>query len=561
MKINFKYIEDNDNQDKIVDKVNINFDQVLFHGIGYVGDIGPNGPMGTTGPIGSKGVTGITGEKASNWYKQDSPPTGDDLNVYDYWINTSPGPTGSDFIYFYDGSSWVFTNETLSKSSIFTNFQEILGAGGINNKDAIIPSNYSSPWKETLVLSNVFLEESNINPNYSKLRLVTSGESELPIFTFSKLNYSDSQPPSIYWGATASENYGLDYRSSGSLRFESGNDLSLLAGSKEILASENGNVELTTVSRFLVNSTGDIYFKSGDGRAIIDLEGSFESKSTNFIVNSTLSKFDRGLEINSEDSIIASKGGGPQLYRPRVSVITSIPSSSVMETSSYSLSNLDTVTESIVLEDFRSKEQNKGEGSFRTEIVRINPDNINLNLPYIKNGFPGATGSYPVRGNNNAIVSYSNKTKSGTQYSVVDLRNSTYYSKRGISLETNNSSGPTGPEENAVWVRVKTGEELNLSGVWSGDVTVPYRFYYRRNKNPFYSTSNLRFGGIIYRRPDAFSDNIITFDRPAQTFELVYYSGGKRAFYRTVDSSGILNMSSASVDSSPLPTDDLPLDG
>lgn len=543
MKINFKHISYDDNHNNIVDKINLNFDQNLFSGIGFAGDIGPVGTRGITGPIGKKGFRGATGEAGSTWYRQNDAPTGSSIKQYDYWINTSAGSTGSGYVYSYDGSSWIFTGETFSKGSIFDLYQEIDGPGNINSQNAIISSNYIDPWKDTMVLSDYPLDASNINPNYSKLRIATDGEAswgtELPLFTLSKLNYSDTQPPSIYWRTGSPLDHGIHYKTSSDLRLEAGGDLSLLAGAQNVLAGDApGEISINLPGQMTVNTSGNIDLKSS-GQAFTDIavESSFGSgfniKSENFIIDASLSDFQRGLSINSFNTTNSG-------FNPRIELNSQISNSPIMETNSYSLSDLSTGTSSVVLEDFRNSEQIAGRGSFRTELVRIDPSSRNINLGYIKNGYPGATGAYQVRSTQDVFTQYSSKTISGVAYSYINLQNSSYYTDRGISIVTNNTNSSV-PDPNTVWLQIKVGNSKASTGIWESDSINSYRFYYKGNGTSTLNT-NYKFGGIIYRSPLAFSDSVVTFSTPVQTFELEYYGIGALVFYRTINDSGVLDV-------------------
>jgi len=552
MKINFKQIEYNDNQREIVDKINLNFDQVLYSGIGYVGDPGQFGAIGITGPIGARGNLGITGENASTWYRQNESPTGSEVKQYDYWINTSPGLTGSGYIYYYDGSTWVYTGETLTKSLIFTQYQQILGPGSITSKNAILSSNSTDPWFETFVFGDYQFTADNINPNYSKVRISLDGESELPIFTLSKLNYPDPQAPSIYWHSTNAAWHGIDFNLSGSIRFESGGDLGIYAGSNNpaaTIADEvDGRISINTDSLMSINTTGSVYFNAAgkqgnDLSTSITFSSGFVTNTSNMSMDSSLSTFDKGLEVNS-----FAAGGAS--FDPRISVISKIPSTSVIETNSYSFDALGS-TEHVELEDFRTDTQNDGEGAFRTEMTLIDPTGASLDTGikrgYVKYGFPGVTGSYPLVGTTEVSTSYTLSTIGGTTYSVINLSGgSTYYANKTLSIVTQpHGGGPTGPSPDSVWIKINTSSSSNLAGIFSSDDVTTYRFNYRGSGNNLDNLErDYKFGGITWKRPQKSTDSVIEFKTPVYTFEITYVGAEGIAFYKTVDDSGIIDMSS-----------------
>lgn len=556
MGFNYKYINNNDSQNDIIDKININFDQILFHGIGYMGDIGPRGATGVTGPIGIKGKTGPDGIPSSNWFRQNEPPT-ENVNKYDYWINTSPGILGSDKIYYYNGNNWEDTNETLSKSSIFKKVQEVIGIGGVKEKNAIISSNEVNPWKETFIFSDFELDETNINPNYSKLRIVTNGDSsysnEIPLLTLSKLNYiEDLQPPSIYWKNNNPADFGISYRGSGDLRLESGGDLKILAGSKSPISSiYSGSIRMDINSIVSIDSPSDINFISSglidsNISAIIEVEKDLEIKSNNLITDTITSKFPRGLEIGSFDSINTEIIGQKKQF-PRVSLNFNLQDNiSALETVSYSSDNLYSPSGvKVPLEDYRNQDQSEGQGAFRTELVRIGQGSTKIDLGYVKNGYPGVTGSYSIKKITELKLQISEKAIKNVTYPYVNVESTSNYKNSGISIITN-TIGLGGPVHNAFWLKIKTGNITDLPGVWNEDSVVPYRFYYRGSSWEDYGVKGIstpfRIAGIIYKDSPIGKDKVITFKTPVKTFELIYFGKEKKIFYKTTDTSGVITI-------------------
>ena len=108
MAITIQEILASDTISQFVDKVNFNFDQLIFNGGGAPG---PNGPQGLPGPIGGRG------ERGTEWYQDLTVSPGTNPNT----IIVSPDLLNNDFylqadgqVWEYDGVNWGITNTNLT---------------------------------------------------------------------------------------------------------------------------------------------------------------------------------------------------------------------------------------------------------------------------------------------------------------------------------------------------------------------------------------------------------------------------------------------------------------
>ena len=230
MSFNTNYILPGDDKNQIVAKTNYNFSQILSNSTGFPGEIGPIGSTGIIGQVGRDGLPGATGQRATNWYFQetapyiDLPPNERPLIYDDIWIDSSP--SGNQPIYTYNGSSWVSTGYNFISSGVFSTLTGITGPGEVNENNAIILTNdTSSPFKQsitTFVFSDSTVNVNNANPTYSKVLVSTdtSLTASLPIFSFDKTFYQSPGLPSFRWGSTGSD-YDIQFSSDDAIAIQS----------------------------------------------------------------------------------------------------------------------------------------------------------------------------------------------------------------------------------------------------------------------------------------------------------------------------------------------------
>jgi len=561
MKTNTRHIQEGDSPDRIIETVNLNFDQILYSGIGYAGDKGPDGPIGPTGQVGNPGPAGLTGQRASKWFRQNLQPSPSESSQHDYWINSSPGPSGSDSIYYFDGNSWINTGETLLKSSVFSLYQQSIGPAGITGQNTIYNSSDSDPEYNTLVIGDYQFDSTNVNPNFSKLRLSLSGSSTVPVFSLSKLGYVDPQVPSFYWrNNTDDSDHSLILKGSGSISIRPKEGIDIRSGLSGSTTSASGQLKIESGPLSILSSGNGSFYAGGTAGSSVSTSfntpQTFSLSTLNVDINSTRSVFKRGINLNFYGSTGSSE--------PRYVVNGPLPASASMgffETSTSPNSNFtdallsvsfNSTTPSTMdypVDDFRLSEQAKGSGVFRTALVgtRRYAAMPGESFPFVKVGKAGATGAFNNYSINNVSGIYGNVTISGSTVAQVDLSNISNYTDEWINLTTYSSTVPSG---GGIWVRIPSPTStLGVSGLYSAAESLTYRFFYNGNlsgsatllnRDIYYTT----FKGIIYSgaSPAGGSQLFkVDFCNPTKTFEITYYAQSRRIFWKTFNCCGIVD--------------------
>lgn len=254
MSFNVKYIFPGDDKNEILSKVNFNFAQVFFNGVGQKGQIGEIGPTGLIGEVGNDGEIGPTGNRASNWFFAVSEPADDESQKNDIWVNI--GPTGAQEVYVYSGTAWVFTGETILGDSNFGLLTQIVGPGGSTTNNAIDIAD-PTPSDVTLVVSDATPSTGNANPNLSKLLVATDTSTvSLPIFSFDKTFLASSSIPGFGWGSTGT-NYDASFSNPGNTIFSSGLTANFYA--------TGGTASFISSGLLTLSSNSEINFQNATG--------------------------------------------------------------------------------------------------------------------------------------------------------------------------------------------------------------------------------------------------------------------------------------------------------
>lgn len=256
MSINTKYIFQGDTKKEALSKINYNFDQIAYFGVGPDGHTGNKGATGMYGPAGFKGVRGSTGNRATNWYSQSSEPIGS--QEYDLWIdsNTADGVVNQ------QGSTgtWNDTGYRLFNSLYFKSYEFIQGPAGVTDKYVIGLNNVGASAEYTnLVINDSDLDPIYINPNNSKVLISTEDQIDRPIMSFSKSGAISSGVPSFYWKNLGSLG-DLEYRSDGLLKIISYLKTTLNTGASRL--SLLGNGIISNSLRYSLSGTGDFYLST-----------------------------------------------------------------------------------------------------------------------------------------------------------------------------------------------------------------------------------------------------------------------------------------------------------
>jgi len=278
---NTKYILPGDDKNQIIRKINYNFQQVFFNGVGEDGEIGNIGATGIRGQVGRDGDIGATGSDAVKWFFTVNEPDSSVSSDGDLWVNK--GPTGSQEVYEYNGTSWVDTGETLLSSGVFDSLSSVEGPGSASDGVAIGFS--TNPSSSSLVISDVTGSTADVNPNFSKLLLGTDASSDVtrPIVAFGKSFQSQSDLPGFYW-ENADGEYDFVFQNPDSNQtVQSGGSLVLSAtgGTAYVSSSQILNISSNTTID-ITGSTG------GTGTYSISTPTTISASSSNLSITPSL---------------------------------------------------------------------------------------------------------------------------------------------------------------------------------------------------------------------------------------------------------------------------------
>ena len=243
---NTKYILPGDDKDTILNKINHNFYEVFFNGVGEKGPLGNAGATGIRGQAGRDGVPGVTGERAAEWFFSTTEPISSVSQDGDIWINI--GVTGGQQVYKYTSGSWVDSGQTLLSSGVFSTITGISGPGNTTSSNAIYINGSQST--KDLVLSDAIGATSSMNPNFSKVMVSTdaSQTSDLPIVGFAKtfLTQSPGNIVSFKWTQTGSS---YDHR------WYFPDEIRLQSGLSSTYSATGGTMSLSSTNSSVVGSS------------------------------------------------------------------------------------------------------------------------------------------------------------------------------------------------------------------------------------------------------------------------------------------------------------------
>jgi len=300
MSFNTKYILPGDDKNQIIYKVNQNFSQIYYAGVGLQGEKGIMGATGIIGQVGKDGASGPTGERANIWIFQDTPPGiytnyPIPLENYDVWVNTSPtGSTGGlNRIYEYQsnygggdyGYFWVDTGANFTAGNIFSVIQGVSGPGQVTERNSIVAGGTS-----TFVFTDREVTEGDANPTYAKVLIENSGftTAELPVFGFDKTFYTSSDAPSFIWKNTT--NYALEFSSGGDLFIQSQGTGSYYSATGSFGVTSGNNISVISSTQLGVSGPSGFNIET----QVLGI------KSSNLILDSIVSlpTMDGGVTVN-----------------------------------------------------------------------------------------------------------------------------------------------------------------------------------------------------------------------------------------------------------------------
>jgi len=278
------YLSPGDNQQTMINKINQNFSSVSGEGGGVRGPKGDQGPRGPVGPQGSKGDPGAEGQRGTRWFFQDIDPAIDPLiqvQIGDYWSDTND----DNLVYIYAESGWIATGNYLKSEDPFKTITGVSGPSTSFVKNAIVLSS-STPFNDTLVISDSNITAADANPNYSKVLISTSSSAGNPILEFSKSNLQDgtaidaNKHPRFSWRNPLTNDYSLQFSvPNDSLFLQSGGNISMTSSNGIIQASGN-TISLFSTSSTTISSSGIINLRSGSSSNILASSGNFDLTST-----------------------------------------------------------------------------------------------------------------------------------------------------------------------------------------------------------------------------------------------------------------------------------------
>lgn len=342
MNFNTKYILPGDDKDQIISKINQNFSQVYYSGVGLQGERGLVGATGIIGQVGRDGLTGPSGERANIWIFQEEPPGiyssyPVPLENYDVWVNTSPtGSTGGpNRVYRFDSSYgggdfgyfWIDTGNNFFSSGVLNLIQGISGPPEINSRNAIVAAT-----GDTFVFSDDDVTTSNANPTYAKALISNRGftTAELPLLSFGKTFYSATGAPAFIWQNNV--DYSIQFSSNETLFIESqatgtysstGGTFGVVAG-KNLVVNTSLTLGVTGPSGISFNAKS---FGVSSSNFLSENFVSFPTQSGGFVVGATSSGNALTVESTSQSSnpgnlTVFDFSGGPSggVLKPNVNL-------------------------------------------------------------------------------------------------------------------------------------------------------------------------------------------------------------------------------------------------
>lgn len=541
MSFYLKNITHNDDRKNIIEKINFNFSQITFNGIGSLGDYGPEGNVGPQGPNGKTGNQGTKGERGIKWFASKEPPEEDSVIDNDYWINLS---TGNGEIFKRDGQ-WTNTGYTLYKNDNFIIFSNIEGSGSIKEKNAIIPANIETPWKNTFVISDTeYINPNEINPNLSKFKITLKNNSEKPLLSLININpdagYSIS---SFLWRNKILNDNSLIFKSNEGISIEAGKNIDLLSGSRDIFASNNGGININNNGSFHISSGGDFIISSGgildDEKLKLEIksETSLSIKTQNFYTNSNKIIINGGFKIESKSNYNLAE---PPIKRFSPRLLLNAKQNAlypIIDIRSYSVDNLDQSVNKLILDEYKYKPSYGAEegGVFKSELVMLKKNNIlHKPLPYLNFGL-----GFVFKAVNEIKLNIQKIIINSVNYSYVDLSNSNNYNKEMIQIICNGQSFLGDSTNNLIWIKIKKYNNSNINFISK------YKIGLRGFSNELIIGDNInssyKIGGIIYNKDNDKTNYIINFDFPVSILELNYLDIKKLAFYKNSNSDGVIN--------------------
>jgi hypothetical protein len=285
-RLNLQSFSSSDSQSDLVSKLNINFNQVVNSFGGTLGDQGATGERGNIGLRGPAGATGNTGRRGTRWFVQSNGPTGPDVNIGDYWLDSNAD------CYIYQSSGWTIVDSLKRDLDLFKNVGNVVGPAGITSGIATA-LNQIDPSDFGFVVADDQPEQAgNLNPEGAKFVISsnTSISSGYPL-EFSRLDKDIFGPtgsindtvkhPFFSWGngldlslQAPNGSIKMDFGggATGSASINTVNDTTLEARTGTITFE---NQQIATSGNIIINAANGRLLTSGIDISIDPAEASF----------------------------------------------------------------------------------------------------------------------------------------------------------------------------------------------------------------------------------------------------------------------------------------------
>lgn len=213
---NIQALDYNDEQSRLINKLNNNFDEVVeLHG-GSQGTLGPTGDRGAIGDSGTFGPTGLTGPRGTRWFVSSLAPAGY-AQEGDYWIDSV-----SSEIYTLELTGWNSTGYNVRTGADLFRTDSFLYSGGstyVGGTGTAIQMSQVLPKNYLFILSDVTPENGVVNELLSKFSISNDSlVNDSPLLEFSRSDVANgsiadySLHPYFYWPSTIPTDNSLGMR-------------------------------------------------------------------------------------------------------------------------------------------------------------------------------------------------------------------------------------------------------------------------------------------------------------------------------------------------------------
>jgi hypothetical protein len=538
MRFNALDIKQGDSKNAIIDKINYNFSQIVAFSSAAKGRNGEIGPTGYVGSAGSIGATGATGNRGTIWTVSSSEPNSP--QEYDVWVDQNEPFVGQ--VYQFISGAWEDTGVNLIESDYFDIEPDVQTIFGGTDFSAIYLAGQDQDLT-SLVISDSENTSAYLNPNYSKLLISTSDQTEKPILSFRRRSDAVNSEPSFYWGQSGNSanlslrsSYGVSFSSGGSVFLGNGSTGSLLLSGRNLNASAVQTIVLTT--------------KNGSGSAInLSAVNQLAINSSNLNINESVFYFSQyNVAVWGSVSVTSPVGNS---HPEGIVIERGGTSTSPMVSLEYSNSvNNGTIpiTASARREVFTVRQTIGNTTGDTDQVIRgaaVFGGTGGLGATSNPSG-PTGSWSYHVRGNlGTTTQGVGAVTIRGTSYNYVDLTATEYYLNDFITVKLSNKTWLGGSN---VYLKIPSIPVLPPPSNYYPLIDQNYVSNYRILLN-FGTNPAVKIYGVIWEQNYAatifgnstagYITQVEVFDNPCYYIDLTYYFNPNSqevwAFVKTCD--------------------------